>query len=82
MAHRLTIVGNRYLAETGKLLRTLRARDFYRALEAGQASDTLRAQWGALAARLGATKCGVRNDDLLLGPRSTASANRRIGAPC
>lgn len=67
MTHRLTIVGDEYLEETGRALVLLRRGDLLGALNAGQASDTLRAQWGALAARLGATKCGVRNDDVLLG---------------
>ena len=67
VAHQLTLVGTRYVRETERVLDRLERRQLLDALEAGANADTLRAQWGALAGRLGASRCGERNDDVLVG---------------
>jgi hypothetical protein len=67
IAHQLTLAGRKYVRETERVLDFLTKRQLLDALEAAQTADIVRAQWGALAGRLSATRCGTRHDNLLVG---------------
>jgi len=67
VAQQLTLVGRKYVHESERVLDLVGRRQLLDAIDAGMMADTLRAQWGALAGSLGATKCGSRNNDLLVG---------------